>query len=83
MIAIGVGDDVDTRELGYIAGKNVILSSSFDEVLTKADRLIDQLTLGACREVYQVGKTITCLLRIVDEPLESAAKDGVTIPKNG
>lgn len=52
MIAIGVGDDVDTRELGYIAGKNVILSSSFDEVLTKADRLIDQLALGACREVY-------------------------------
>ncbi|CAH3032321.1 unnamed protein product, partial [Porites lobata] len=52
MIAIGVGDDVDTRELRYIAGKNVILSSSFDEVLTKADRLIDQLTLGACREVY-------------------------------
>lgn len=52
MIAIGVGDEVDTRELGYIAGKNVILSSSFDEVLTKADRLIDQLTLGACREVY-------------------------------
>ena len=52
MIAIGVGDDADTRELAYIAGKNVILSSSFDEVLAKADRLIDQLTLGACREVY-------------------------------
>lgn len=52
MIAIGIGDDVDTRELGYVAGKNVILLSSFDEVLTKAARLIDQLALGACREVY-------------------------------
>ena len=52
MIAIGVGDHVDTRELGYVAGKSVILSSSFDEVLTKAARLIDQLALGACREVY-------------------------------
>ena len=51
MISIGVGNDVDTRELSYIAGKNVILLKSFDEVLTKAHHIIDQLARGACRSV--------------------------------
>ena len=49
MIAIGVGNDVDYRELRHIAGKHVILLTSFDEVLTKAHRIIDQLTRKACR----------------------------------
>ena len=48
MIAIGVGNNVDYRELRHIAGKNVILLTSFDEVLTKAHRIIDQLTRKAC-----------------------------------
>lgn len=48
MIAIGVGNDVDSRELTYIAGKHVILLTSFDEVLAKAHRIIDQLTRRAC-----------------------------------
>ena len=51
MIAIGVGNDVDSRELGYIAGKHVILLKSFDEVLSKAHRIIDQLTRRACGNV--------------------------------
>ena len=48
MIAIGVGNNVDYRELRHIAGKHVILLTSFDEVLTKAHRIIDQLTRKAC-----------------------------------
>ena len=48
MIAIGVGDDVDYRELSHIAGEHVILLTSFDEVLTKAQRIIDQLTRKTC-----------------------------------
>lgn len=48
MIAIGVGNDVDFRELTHIAGKHVILLTSFDEVLVKAHRIIDQLTRRAC-----------------------------------
>ena len=51
MIAIGVGSDVDTRELSYIAGKHVILLTSFDEVLTKAHLIIDQLARGTCGNV--------------------------------
>lgn len=52
MIAIGVGRGVDSRELRYIAGKNVIPLTSFDEVLTKAHRTIEQLARGSCRAVY-------------------------------
>lgn len=48
MIAIGIGNEVDYRELSYIAGKHVIMLTSFDEVLTKAHRIIDQLTRRAC-----------------------------------
>lgn len=48
MIAIGVGSDVDTLELSYIAGKHVIMLKSFDEVLAKAHRIIDQLTRSTC-----------------------------------
>lgn len=48
MIAIGVGNDVDYRELSYIAGKHVIMLTSFDEVLTKAHRIINELTRKAC-----------------------------------
>lgn len=51
-MAIGVGDQVDTLELQYIAGENVILMTSYDEVLEEANNIIDQLTRGACRNVY-------------------------------
>ena len=48
MIAIGVGNDVDYRELTHIAGKHVIMLTSFDVVLKKAHRIIDQLTRKTC-----------------------------------
>lgn len=48
IIAIGVGNDVDSRELAYIAEKNVILLTSFDEVLAKAHQTIEQLVRGTC-----------------------------------
>ncbi|CAH3120647.1 unnamed protein product, partial [Pocillopora meandrina] len=48
IIAIGVGSDVDSRELAYIAEKNVILLTSFDEVLAKAHQTIEQLVRGTC-----------------------------------
>lgn len=47
-MAIGVGSDVDSRELAYIAEKNVILLTSFDEVLAKAHQTIEQLVRGTC-----------------------------------
>lgn len=53
LIAIGVGDYVDTRELGFIVGdqpQNVLLMTSFDEVLAKAKGTIDQRVLKACRQ---------------------------------
>lgn len=48
IIAIGVGSDVDSRELANIAEKNVILLTSFDEVLAKAHQTIEQLVRGTC-----------------------------------
>ena len=54
LIAIGVGDYVDTRELGFIVGdqpQNVLLMTSFDEVLAKAKGTIDQLVRKACRQM--------------------------------
>lgn len=51
MIAIGVGNEVDSGELSYIAGKHVILLTSFDEVLSQAHRIIEQLTRRACGNV--------------------------------
>ena len=51
MIAIGVGSYVDTLELSYIAGKHVIPLTSYDEVLAKVDRNLDQLVRGTCRNV--------------------------------
>lgn len=48
IVAIGVGSDVDSRELAYIAEKNVILLTSFDEVLAKAHQTIEQLVRGTC-----------------------------------
>ena len=63
MIAIGVGNDVDYRELSHIAGEHVILLTSFDEVLTKAQSIIDQLTRKACW-VMKVGWQDTVLTEL-------------------
>ena len=51
VIAIGVGVHVDTEELRVIAlgqRQNVLLMTSFDEVLVKAKNIIDQLARRVC-----------------------------------
>lgn len=53
VIAIGVGSHVDTEELSVIAlgqRQNVLLMTSFDEVLAKAKNIIDQLARSVCRK---------------------------------